>query len=394
MKIKLPSTFRVDQGTITSAQLVITKNTRVDRVDLTNNVQNIIQSNLRFLSINDYIFEDATSIHYIVNYKNGIQKRFEFESKNDIIFNDSAPVTTDPYIKINTITPFKNTDDDKNTIFSILKNNISQINVLPNLPFGNKNLLYYTVYGDGYVQLLNKSLESIKEKTPNIDFDVLLIIDEVTKVSVDSLDIISEFNVHYHLINKPIDGIEASMNKMKIYDFKLINNYNKILFLDCDIITVKDLNIIFDDITNDDVFYSVSNKEVFIGSYNTHYHGLKFNTDEIVSLATKQSNMPFNAGQYAFSNTNRMREHFKNINWFISVWPSSYFFEQSFVNVYFVYANILDGSLNKYFCLTNASVTSLSKKHSDETVAIHFIAPALNSSVKIDYIGKYFSAHK
>jgi hypothetical protein len=44
---------------------------------------------------------------------------------------------------------------------------------------------------------------------------------------------------------------------------------------------------------------------------------------------------PFNAGQFLFKNTLKMKKHFENIIWLTKAWGGYYFYEQSFLNYYF-----------------------------------------------------------
>lgn len=260
---------------------------------------------------------------------------------------------------------------------------------------GSKKLIYYTVYGETYVKLLEKSLESLYETSIN-DFDVLIIADLETINQIEKLDIVNEnrLEFYYHVVSKPIDGIEASMNKTKIYDFEFIDNYSHILFLDCDIISIKDVNLLFQNITDSSKFYCICNPSVNSGGYLGIYHGLNYNKDEVFELAIKGNYRPFNAGQFAFINSKRMRKHFSNINSFIENWDGEYFFEQVFMNIYFLYCDCLNDSLSNMVCLANATVENLDKRHSENDVLIHFIAPALLGDVKIKYLERYLYAHK
>ena len=260
---------------------------------------------------------------------------------------------------------------------------------------GTKKLIYYSVYGEYYIKLFEKSLESLL-KTSSKDFDVLVICDLATKIEIKKLAIFKskEFKIVFHLVEIPVDGIEASMNKTKIFDYEYINDYSHILFLDCDIIAIKDVNFLFDKLTNNEKFYCICNPSVNSGGYLGIYHGLNYNKDEVFTIAVKQRQKPFNAGQFAFINSLRMRNHFLNINSFINNWDGPYFFEQVFMNIYFLYSNCCDNILSDFVCLANASVNNLEAKHSPSDVLIHFIAPALSGEVKLDYLTQYFDAHK
>jgi hypothetical protein len=134
-----------------------------------------------------------------------------------------------------------------------------------------------------------------------------------------------------------------------------------------------------------------------------------------------------------------MKLHFENVRWLKNVWPAIYFFEQSFMNHYFVFNDLTDqvflnkltsiifsattpqdsdptlknqptkktrtlvvtGAMNtKYppiepipspFKLSkvNNKYLDYSKKHTDDTVLIHFAGHTLNGPQKLDYIDTY-----
>jgi hypothetical protein len=260
---------------------------------------------------------------------------------------------------------------------------------------GTKKLIYYTVYGEWYIKLLEKSIESLIE-TSIASFDILIISDGESQKKIKNLNVMQNntLNVFYHTVNVPVDGIAASMNKTIIYDFELIDNYSHVLFLDCDILALKDVDMIFNLLTESEKFYCVCNPQVNSGGYLGIFHGLDYNKEEVFELEVNQRQRPFNAGQFAFLNTARMRKHFKNINYFIANWNGPYFFEQVFMNIYFLYANCCNNVLSDSVCLANASVNNTEAKHSSGDILIHFIAPALSGEVKLDYLTQYFDAHK
>lgn len=283
---------------------------------------------------------------------------------------------------------------DKEVSWQLMKDSAFD-NKESTLIIGTKKLIYYTVYGESYIKLFEKSLESLLE-TSTKDFDVLVICDLATKIEIKKLPIFKnkECNVFFHLVEIPVDGIAASMNKTKIFDYEDIDDYSHILFLDCDIIAIKDVDFLFDKLTNSEKFYCICNPSVNSGGYLGMYHGLNYNKEEVFEMAVKQRQKPFNAGQFAFLNSSRMRKHFLNINSFINNWNGPYFFEQVFMNIYFLYGNCCEDILSNFVCLANASVSNLEKKHSPDDVLIHFIAPALSGEVKLDYLTRYFNAHQ
>jgi hypothetical protein len=96
--------------------------------------------------------------------------------------------------------------------------------------------------------------------------------------------------------------------------------------------------------------------------------------------------MPFNAGQFLFRNSERMRKHFDNVNWFMRNWAGEYFFEQAFMCYYFCKAYLTDdGALNKYMSII-ATNGITEQELSEDTCLIHFIAPPLDAYTKLKFI--------
>jgi lipopolysaccharide biosynthesis glycosyltransferase len=267
---------------------------------------------------------------------------------------------------------------------------INYANSIDSTPIEGKNLIYYSVYfNNGYVELFELSLQTIikHSKLKNIDF--LVITDNTTRELIEKTDVFKKVRINFLITDTPVDGVEASMNKCQIYNYEHINNYNKILFLDTDIACIKDINSIFNTPIKSNIIYSARPLSV---EYNTHksiYHGLSFYTDEDIQKLTEQKQLPFNAGQFLFVNSKSMKEHFNNILWFMKNWPGEYFFEQSFMNVYFCKNNAADlAGISENVAVLN-TVVDLKYKITQLTCLIHFTAPPLDAYKKLEFIKKY-----
>ena len=203
---------------------------------------------------------------------------------------------------------------------------------------GGKNLLYFSVFlSDEYVDLLYISLKSIIANTPNINFDVLIMTDAATKVKIQAFDIISNFNVDYMLSGPVNKGPLASLKKLNIFDYEKISEYSKILFFDADIVCIKDLNIIFQKELVPEKLYVCSTPKSTSKLLSSVTHGIMYLSEFDATTITENASIAtFNAGQFLFLNSSRMKNHFGNVRWLKNVWPGEYFYEQSFMNYYFV----------------------------------------------------------
>ena len=267
-----------------------------------------------------------------------------------------------------------------------------------NAPLGQKNLIYFTInYSDSYIDLFTYCLRSIVNKDKNDAFDLLVICSPLFKIKInklidDGVIDLKGFNLLFHYVPEAEDGIEASMNKLKIYQFKNINDYGKVLFLDVDIMAKEPISELFNLELDPDIFYSA------IHSYSDHLHNTKFH--KLVDYDLAKMNefrdkeiYAFNAGQYLFVNSVRMLRHLYNVDWLSRAWPGEYFFEQAFLNHYF-----------NWFCISNvhllasyvkfvsvhlwARADSLNQYKMSYSI-VHFAGHACDAAKKIDFIRQF-----
>ena len=316
------------------------------------------------------------------------------------------------FSKLNTVSPYHNTDEDKLKVLQILDDKYKEAMMLDSTSIGTKNLIYFAAYGKNYTTLLEQLLRSIATYS-KIDFDILIITDINGSKLIKAKDIIKKFNCYFYIVDTPEDGVAASMTKTLIFNYNRIDEYNKILFLDADMVCTKNIQEIFDiELTNKlqvveafvlrlsvtdrlkTLFYK--NKEDNIRSL---YSTLAFYTLRQEEYIKKNNPGSFNCGHFLFQNTKQMRVHFENVNWLINNWPGKYFFEQSFMNQYFVlnglstvgefnnkveYVTFLAGTLN---------VQANEKRHKDEHVLLHFAGQPINGAGKLEYINSYCKEH-
>jgi lipopolysaccharide biosynthesis glycosyltransferase len=219
----------------------------------------------------------------------------------------------------------------------------------------------------------------------------LFITDKKTLPEIKKSKELKHFNVDYMVLPPTNDPVEASFQKLKIYDYKKIDNYSKILFLDLDILVVGDLSMIFEERTRPNIFYSGSHRLVQ-AHHKTVYHRLIDYSQAELDRMEKNGIFAFNAGQFFFKNTTTMRKHFENINGFISRWKGEYFFEQSFINCYF---NVLSISnvfkFKEQFGFVSINQNEFDAKFGPETVFVHFMGSAGDGQDKLSFINAYYS---
>jgi len=342
---------------------------------------------------------------------------------------------------------YQNNNEEKDLICYHLNQKFKQVKNTPDEVRIGKNLLYFTTfYNEEYTELLEMCLNSIHATTPIKNFDVLFITDEKSKRKIENFSVLSHFCVDYLVLPTVNSAPKASIKKLSIFEYKKINNYGKILFLDVDSVCVKNLNCIFDKILRTEKLY-VSYSHAYISPLLlSPTCGIMHMTDEDAFYLNNNTNInPFNAGQFLFINTLRMQLHFLNVQWIQNCWPGLYFYEQSFMNYYFVLKDLTETLLDEsgqqmitvtynskrqntpnqqfYRMIANSKgknimtvtggtsssfsksrlprmedgtniLTLLEKCHTDSTVVIHFASISRSSSNKKTYINSYANAHQ
>jgi lipopolysaccharide biosynthesis glycosyltransferase len=152
--------------------------------------------------------------------------------------------------------------------------------------------------------------------------------------------------------------MDSSMKKLRIFDYD-ISKYKKILFIDSDILVDIDLRRIFFSIVDQKLYAFAEYKN--LGFHSTKYHSLMNYTFKDYAFFKEHKIYPFNCGLFVFLNSDTMKEHFSNVLTMIDDYEGDYWYEQSFMNVYFNKLNLVDTDIiNESNCAMNIDVTKLS----------------------------------
>lgn len=235
------------------------------------------------------------------------------------------------------------------------------------------NLIYYVIGGHpDYVRLLECSLETVKN---HAKCDILVMCDASYVPYISSLPI-----NYIHVTPDNIDHIHASMRKTEIFKFKHIDMYDKVLYLDCDVIIDGPLDNVFHTITNPNKLYVVSDRFQFTSQYFSCLDQ-PYTKDEL-AMFDKNGLRAFNAGQFGFCTSNQMREHFQKVCDLKESYDSRYhFYEQSFMNFHFAKVNAL--------CYDLGQFVSLYAPNNDRRIINHFCNAALPMQTKLQHMKSY-----
>lgn len=235
----------------------------------------------------------------------------------------------------------------------------------------SKNLLYFCVYYNvNYFKLLNLLLTSLKFYSSGDDYDILILTHQNMTNEVDLLK--NKLKINIMIKTYDFNTIfEAAYARLYIFDYENIDNYDKILYVDTDIIIKNNLSIIFN-LDIDDKLYAIESGNI----ESINFGGQFFNFGK-----NDKSCTGMNSGTLLFKNTKNMQNLFTRIIGHIHVFLDSnqnipYAMDQPFINYHAVRSNLYDNKLlNKYVSLYEDTDTV---DNFETSVICHFSFPIGN----------------
>lgn len=257
------------------------------------------------------------------------------------------------------------------------------------------NLIYSCVfYNKKYINILELLLKSYKMKVKDINkYKYLIITDSTFKYEIEEIcksleinydiwcvDIINEF-----LMRKPLTYLDncfqACYSRYYISDYPKINNFEKILYLDCDLLVANDLSPIFD-LKLENLLYVVHEPT------HRYNHCFFFSDEEFNNL---DKNKTFTSAILLFNNNEFMHnimktnlkimKNFQNSNSDIA--PPC--FDQNFVNKFCIYNNLSNNIILSKYCLNIMPNDSADKVNEINSYIIcHFATSVGKSESKLE----------
>ena len=201
-----------------------------------------------------------------------------------------------------------------------------------------KKLIYSCVFfNENYINLIELLLKSYKIfGDPSNDIDYLILCNDEFKNRIQ--EIFNILNINGKIWCLDLKTIfESSAARLKIFDYPDINLYNKILYLDCDILVTNSINNILD-IPLENKIYALKEE------CHRIFHCEIF-TDDEYNLLDKSST--FSAGILLFNNNIIIKELFSQIllhihNHITSMLPIPRCLDQPFIVYHAVINNLYD----------------------------------------------------
>jgi lipopolysaccharide biosynthesis glycosyltransferase len=265
-------------------------------------------------------------------------------------------------------------------------------------------VLLYSCVGknEDYVNLLELFCESLCVTNPHVVKNLLIIGDISFHNRIH--DILSKYAMmNYYILDTPdsFTSEQASMNKLKIFDFPHIRKFQIALYVDLDCLFLGNLNFIFESPIEDNKLYAYAERES-VEENKLCYYCLSDDSGKYVyynhedkEFLQKHSKLPFNAGLFMFRISDTMKRHFDTLNEFVHTHKGKFFFEQGYMNTYFHLTNVSDTSF-----FTKRNVMMLERNSVSEVSLgihkiVHFILTGAGTpTAKYAAMSTFWEEHK
>jgi hypothetical protein len=238
-----------------------------------------------------------------------------------------------------------------------------------------KKLIYFTLgNNEKYIELAKLCISSLYKN--KYDGDFLFI----TNLKDEILNKINFITPPHFMELMESDLLESSANKLKIHLFDKINDYEKIIFSDLDILWMSSPDKMFDMIQNEKIYVSneksLMSEEWWGGNILNSLEKNKIIKDNILGI---------NAGIFGFKSD--MVHHFKNIEDFLNENKNlvNVCLEQPFLNVYLYNNNIYNTELSSHITHNGYNLENFNG------IAIHFAGGPGNFDLKYEKMINFYN---
>ena len=249
---------------------------------------------------------------------------------------------------------------------------------------GDSTLVYMCVfYNRFYLKLLKLLMSSVRLNVPHLERYTFLVLTSADfKDEVDSISALVGIPIRVHILDIH-SFFHSAAAKCRIYEYPSVDDFSQILYIDTDILVLKDLADIFAGIPADsEKIYGIED-----GILSHPGNGGWYFTPEICA---SPSNTPaVNTGVLAFRNTPHIRSVFEECCDFMFSTEKKggdmpCCLEQPFINFIFYKRGSIDSQLMKRF-------VSLGEPKGEPLCMVHFLAPIGDGQGKFKRMCAYMS---
>lgn len=251
-----------------------------------------------------------------------------------------------------------------------------------------KNLVYYSVGNSSeYSELLKLSIESIDNSNHGYH-DILVITD--LKFYNENLINYCRPNLYYYIVDDIKKNDEICFNKYVVFGWEKIDNYDKILYLDSDILVNYNLTILFQKCIEKNKLHVVVEDYSIYNHQRIHFGSCNYDEKELNYFRDNKI-YTFNAGQFLTHNNIVMRNHFYNLCEIINTNDGSFYSDQSMVNFYFNRLNLTNcTSFFKEVDLVYVVNENIEHITDFDSKIFHFLGNTYDGSSKIYKIKQFY----
>ena len=244
-----------------------------------------------------------------------------------------------------------------------------------------RDLVYYAIgYNEKYISLLDISIKSLMIYS---SVDILVICD--ASLLPMCKEVLPE-RVLYMTTPDSLTIESSAMQKLNIFDYENINSYDRVLFLDSDIIVHTSLEPFFNGVRRPGILYVYTEREEQYEHKNLCFSLLNYTSKDFL-MFTLNKVMVFNTGCFLFVRCPAMKFHFDEIRKMIKTHKGPFFYEQSFMNVYFNKLNATDRTV---LTKLNYRMGAWYYRHYKGFIA-HFSSIPGNVITKLECMKEYYS---
>ena len=237
-----------------------------------------------------------------------------------------------------------------------------------------RHLLYFAIGGNNFVPVLQLAIDSVRRHLTRDDVDILVIKDRHT-------------NVDWPLVHDVDDGIHASLYRLEIDNFRNVHQYDKILYIDADVLAANKIDSLFDEPFLHNRLYTCKQGD----TYDNDVLCLrKFSETTKVRLRENKC-LPFYNGQFLFRYSKEMILHFRRVKALLRTIPDNVMYkDQKGMNHYFnsEMINCTD-ILDNYFMMFAKADTD-----AGDYVFLHFCGYFFNSDFKMREMTGYINKNR